>query len=272
MDNSFSVLISVYFNDNPNFLFQSLSSVLSQTLMPSQIVLVKDGCLTTELDIIIENFVTVNDNIFDIVSLQENVGLAKALNEGLKKCKNDIVFRMDSDDICYSNRFEVQLLFLHQNPNISVLGCSVNEFNDIPGDLQRFRKLPEKSEELIKFAKYRSPLNHPSVAFRKNAILDVGCYKHMPLLEDYYLWILLIKKGYYLYNLQEPLLHFRVGNDMVGRRHGFSYLKKEHHFLKSILKIGFISYSQYLISVVVKFPLRLLPKKWLRIFYKKVLR
>lgn len=269
---TFSVLIAVYGQENPLFFKDALDSVLCQTLLPSEIVLIKDGPLTSELDAVIDTYCDLKPELFNVITLEVNMGLGKALKVGLESCANEIVLRMDSDDICYPNRFAKQIEMLVKKPEVSVLGTSIQEFEYVPGDLKRYRKLPLDFSQLRQFAKYRNPLNHPSVAFRKSHVLQAGSYQDMPLFEDFYLWARLIQRGFIVENLTEPLLHFRVGNDMVGRRHGFSYFAKEYRFLSTLRKIQFLTLWEFLISIVTKLPLRLLPKKILELLYKKLLR
>ncbi|MDR6923465.1 MULTISPECIES: glycosyltransferase [Chryseobacterium] len=268
----FSVLISVYFKEKVEFLEKALDSILNNSLQPSQIILVKDGKLTKELDECIEIYCTKYSDLFTIVSLDANVGLGKALNAGLKHALYDIIARMDTDDICYQDRFKKQIEFLIKNPSISVIGTGIQEFNLIPGDLNQFRNLPVNSEDLLKFSKFRNPLNHPTVMFRKKAVIEAGSYQDMPLFEDYYLWVRMLHKGFKIANISEPLLHFRIGNNMIGRRSGWSYLKKELAFLSKIREINYINRKEFLVSGIVKLPLRILPKSILTFLYKKLLR
>lgn len=268
----FSVLTSVYIKEDPIFLANALESIFNQTLLPNEVVLVQDGPITDELGVVITQYKEKYSSIIKILPLSENVGLGNALNKGLEVCSYEIVARMDTDDICYVNRFEEQIRFLENNPEISVIGSTVQEFDVIKGDLKQFRKLPLGHEELVRFSKYRNPLSHPSVMFKKQAVLNVGSYQDMPLFEDYYLWVRMILKGYKIANIDSPLLHFRIGNDMIGRRSGFSYFNKEIHFLKSIRKIGFLTSSEYFKALIVKTPLRVLPKPLLVLIYRKLLR
>jgi len=268
----FSVLASVYIKEIPANLALALESVFNQTVLPNEVILVKDGLLTEDLENIIIKFKSQYPDLLKIISLEKNVGLGNALNTGLKQVSNEIVARMDTDDICYPDRFEKQINFLKENPEISIVGGVVQEFDETPGDLQQFRKLPLTHNELYSFSKYRNPLSHPSVMFRKAVVLKAGSYKDMPLFEDYYLWIRIIMNGFKIANISEPILHFRVGNDMIGRRSGMSYIKKEIHFLKTINNMGFISNIDFLKSVLMKLPLRVLPKRFLAFIYKRVLR
>lgn len=269
---SFAVLISVYFKESAVNLEHALESVINQTLVPEQIVLVKDGHLSAELNQIIELFRTRFPQVFKIVELQTNVGLGNALKTGILACEHDIIARMDSDDICCSDRFEIQHKYMLEHPYVSALGGVIEEFNIIPGDLKRFRRPPLDPMEIRRFAKRRNPLNHPTVMFRKSDILKVGSYEDFPLFEDYFLWIKLLQKGFKIYNLDRILLHFRTGNDMIGRRHGLGYLTKEFFFLTAIKNLGFLQLHEYLLQVLLKLPIRLLPKKFLLYIYKKMLR
>lgn len=268
----FSVLISVYFRDNADHLYLSLESLFQQTLKPDEIVLVQDGPLTAELYYVIDFFVRKNEIDFQVLALSENKGLGLALHSGLQLCQYNIVARMDSDDICCVDRFEKQIPYFTHKSEISVLGSAVEEFNMEPGDLSRFRRLPLSYIDILKFSKYRNPINHPSVVFRKDHVLKVGSYLDMPLFEDYYLWIRVLMTGYKMANLHDVLLKFRIGNDMIGRRHGISYLKKEICFLNTIRAFGHLSFLEYIFSLLTKIPLRLLPKTTLELIYKKFLR
>ncbi len=268
----FSVLISVYNKENPYYLKDSLNSIINQTLLPDEIVLVKDGPLTNELENTLQFFLDNYVDLFKIISLPENVGLGKALAIGLEFVSYDLVARMDSDDVCYPNRFLEQVKYMIENEEISVLGGTIQEFNNEPGDLKSFRTLPEQHNEIAKMIKYRNPLNHPTVFFRKNHIIDVGSYKDMPLFEDYYLWVRMIQAGHKIHNLPQPLLHFRIGNNMIGRRSGMHYVIKEIRFLKILKKLGVLSSTELVLSYLTKTPFRLLPKSLILFIYRKLAR
>lgn len=268
----FSVLISVYSKENFIYLRDALDSVLNQTLVPNEIVLVKDGPLTEELESVISKYVFEYPAIFKIITLAENKGLGNALAVGINACTYKLIARMDSDDICFHDRFEKQINHMMKNSVVSVLGTSIREFNVKPNDLDTHRRLPVDFNAIKKFAKFRNPLNHPSVMFKKADVLAVNSYLNMPFFEDYFLWIRLIKNGYIIENLYEPLLHFRVGNDMIGRRHGLLYLKSELRFLAAAKSLNFINSFQYIVSILLKTPLRLIPKSLLLFIYRKFLR
>lgn len=272
---NFSVLISVYSKENPIFFRESLDSLMHQTTMPNEIVLVKDGPLSLELDELISEFTRKFPNLFKIIVLPENKGLGNALSIGILECKNEIIARMDTDDICVLNRFEKQIKFLNSNPNIDLVGTNVEEFNNFPGDLQRFRKMPEKDQELLRYAKYRSPVNHPSIMFRKQKVLEAGNYNSdILMMEDFSLFIRMLNNGCVFYNIQEVLLNFRVGVglEVIKRRSGFLYFNNEWKFAKLAFKIGHLNFFEWLFYIVIKLPLRLMPPRIIEFVYNKFLR
>ncbi len=267
----FSVLISVYDKEVPSNLRSSLESVFEQSIPPAEVVLVVDGPVNEGLANVCKDF---HDRYKElkILTMDKNQGLGVALETGLLRCSNEIVARMDTDDICKPDRFEKQIDFFRNNPDYSVVGTAVEEFDKAPGDLQRFRALPTSCVEIKRFSKFRNPLNHPTVMFKRSAVLEVGSYKHMPLFEDYFLWVRLLSRGFKIGNLEDSLVYFRVGNDMVGRRHGLGYCLKELRFLTKCFTLEHITLVELLTCLIVKVPLRLMPKAILSRFYKSFLR
>ena len=165
----FSVLLSVYCKESPIYFRESLNSILSQTLRPSEIILVEDGPLTEELDNEITRYLDLHPHL-KVITLSINQGLGKALNEGLKHCSYDIVARMDTDDIAKPDRFEKQLAVFEKYSDIDVVGAWIDEFEDDISDVKSVRKLPELPDDIRQFAKRRNPINHPVVMFRKSAV------------------------------------------------------------------------------------------------------
>ena len=130
------------------------------------------------------------------------------MNKGLLLCNYDIIARMDTDDICKPSRFKEEMAILEANPDIAVVGSWVDEFVDTPERVLTIRTVPEHPEDIAVFARKRNPMNHPTVMFRKNEVLDAGNYISMLLFEDYYLWARMITQGKKLYNIQHSLLFF----------------------------------------------------------------
>jgi len=267
---SFSVLISVYIKENPQYLDEALCSIWDQqTLKPGQIVLVKDGPLTEELDICINKWKQKLNKILAIVELPENVGLGAALNNGLKQCQYELVARMDSDDVSLPNRFEKQVTFMEKNPDIVLLSGYISEFKNDPDDVYYIRRVPIDSNVIARYIKWRNAFNHMTVFFKKSVVSSVGGYDDkITYFEDYDLWIRLVQAGYKVSNIPEVLVNVRTGNDMVGRRHGLAYAKKELAFFALQKERGFISGSEYCLLILLRIPLRLIPKKILVLLYQ----
>jgi glycosyltransferase involved in cell wall biosynthesis len=268
----FSVLISTYINDNPQALEQALASIINQSLVPTEIVLVIDGLIKIDTENVIANFKKTNAEIFKIVRLETNLGLGNALKIGLENCSNELIARMDSDDIAVYDRFKIQVNYLVNNENVVLVGSNMEEFNAIPGDLKRVKAVPSRYNDIKKYAKYRNPINHPTAVFRKNAVQKVGSYTELNLFEDYYLWIRMLKEGFVVENINQNLLFFRVSNETISRRHGLQYLKKEVAFFSKMKASGFLNSNEFYFAIIFRLPMRLLPLKILSLFYAKYLR
>ncbi|MGG3467838.1 glycosyltransferase [Neobacillus pocheonensis] len=269
---SFSVLLSVYNKENPIYFEESLKSIINQSLVPSEIVLVKDGPLNAALDKIVNQFQVLYPNLFQVISLKNNVGLGEALRIGVEHCSNEIVARMDTDDISLPFRFERQINIMESDPTISVLGSWIAEFDDEPSEIKTIRKVPLNYEEIKKKARYRNPLNHMSVVFRKSAVIEAGNYKPFLWNEDYYLWVRMLIKGFKIVNLGEILLYVRAGEAMFNRRGGLKYLLNEVKLQKEFLDLKFTSTNDYVRNIVIRGSVRVLPNKIRGIIYKSLLR
>ena len=265
----FSVLISVYHKENAQYLAEALESITErQTLLPDEIVLVKDGALTPAIDEVISNYTEKYPQIFKIVALPENLGLGKALNEGLKYASNEWIFRMDSDDIAFPERFEQQSQFIAQNPSVVLFSSHIAEFSDSVEHILSYRKVPIGDKHIKRYALKRSPFNHMTVAFKKSVIQAVGGYRHHLYLEDYNLWLRVIAAGYEVGNLDSVLLYARAGNTMIGRRRGSIYVQSEWqlYLLKQQLKLQ-NPISGFFLFLLRAVP-RMLPTKLLEFIYK----
>lgn len=267
----FSLLMSIYKGEKVVYLKACFDSIFQQSYQPTEIVLVEDGLLTTELYKAIEEEEKRFPNLRR-VKLEKNQGLGIALNEGMKACTYDIIARMDTDDICMPDRFKVQIEYIQKHPEVDVLGAWITEFDHDPINHIGIRSLPENHEDIFKFGKKRNPINHPVVMFRKNAIIDVGGYLPCNLFEDYYLWGRLLQNGYHFHNLQQSLLLFRRTPEMINRRGGFQYARYEIHFFNELLKIGYISRLEFIRNLLQRFIIRILPNGIRSFIYKFFLR
>lgn len=260
---AYSVLMSVYSKENPTWLRLAIESMQTQTLPTSDFVLVCDGPLTPELDGVIAEKRRQMGETLTVVRLEKNMGLGNALNEGIRHCRNDLVARMDSDDIACLDRCEKQVAVFNEHPEVSICSGTILEFSETPEDADRRRMLPEGNEAIREFAKRRSPFNHPCVMYKKSAVEAVGSYQHFYRLEDYYLWIRMLMAGYEGYNIQEPLLYMRAGTSMYKRRAGWRYAKTQIELFRFMWKQGFINAWQYAESCIIRSSSALSPN-WLR--------
>lgn len=213
---SFSVLLSIYCKESPNYLEKALDSIWTfQSLKPKQIVVVKDGTLTHELDEVLNDFSKIAP--VDFVVNENNIGLSASLNKGLKACKYELVARMDTDDIAYPERFERQIAFFNENPDIDILGSFATKINE-KGSGDEIMKVPINDRNIYKLL-WANPFIHPSVMFKKSSILLAGNYeipkdkrvRH----DDYELWFRCAFYNLKFHNLPIPLIYYRYVDDTV---------------------------------------------------------
>lgn len=271
----FSVLMSVYKNDNPDYFRLALESVsIHQMVKPSQIVIVQDGIVDPEIDRIIESTKKDESSIeFTILKKQNNQGLASALNDGISLCKYEYIARMDADDIADNKRFLIQTSIMENDNSIDVLGGYIVEFENDYTVLGKIRTVGRTQNEIAKMAKHRSPFNHMTVMYKKTKVLDVNGYNvGFGKLEDYCLWIDMISRGFVLANIPEILCNVRVGNGFIERRSDKSEIKdwdklQEHMIEKEIIsKFGALVNKIY-IRIFSYSPI------WLKaVLYKYILR
>ncbi|VTU07488.1 putative UDP-galactose--lipooligosaccharide galactosyltransferase [Actinobacillus indolicus] len=260
----FSVLMSLYFKEKPEYLTECFESLKNQTVQADEIVVVFDGVITPELEQVVQNFVEILP--LNIVRLAQNQGLGKALNHGLAHCRNEWVFRMDTDDICIPERFEKQVAFIEQNPDTIIFGGQIAEFGSDINDIVSYRRVPTETKAIVEFTQKRCPFNHMTVAYQKSAVLECGGYQDLQ--EDYYLWIKLVALGKKVANLPEVLVYARVGNGMVGRRRGIAQAKAEWRLFKLKRQVGVQGMVSGFITFIMRVLPRLLPASLLSHLYK----
>ena len=233
---NYSVLMSVYYKEQAENLREAIDSILNQTVKTNEFIIVKDGPLTEKLDNTIKEYVEEYPGVFKIVTLKKNMGLAKALNKGIEQCSNEIIARMDSDDISMPDRMERQLEAMEAN-RADILSGTIVEFDESVDKPTAKRELPEKKEQIIEFAKKRSPFNHPAVMYKKSSVLKSGLYEDYTYFEDYNLWATMLNDGCIGYNVKEPVLYMRAGEGMYKRRGGLKYISYIYKFKKHLKDI-----------------------------------
>lgn len=268
----YSVLISVYYKEKAEYLIECLESMVHQTVQPSEIVIVKDGKLTAELEDVLTKYKTKYQRLFKFVCLEKNVGLGLALAEGIKNCSHELIARMDSDDISIPNRCELQLREFAKDSLLDVCGGYIKEFCDSKEKVVSIRKLPLVDSEIKEYQKRRDAVNHVTVMFKKSKVLEAGNYQHALLMEDSLLWTNMILHGATFKNIDDYLVYVRTGADMFKRRGGLKYFKKYKNGRKIILQTGYISKWDYYYTLLVQLIFSILPNSVREFVYEKLLR
>lgn len=269
---NYSVLMSVYYKEKPEYLRQSMQSIFEQTKPTDDFVLVCDGPLTEKLNAVISEMKQKHPDVLNVIRFENNRGLGPALNDGLLQCKNRLVARMDSDDIAPPNRCELEINAFTRNRDLGIVGGTIEEFEKNLENILSKKELPEKHEDILNFARKRCPFNHPTVMYDKNLVLESGGYPNLPLHEDYALWANLLRHGVIAKNLKETLCYMRVDSGLYGRRGGLRYLKTAIKFRWHLYKIGFSGFFEVIYVICALTLVCLVPTAVRKFIYKKALR
>lgn len=247
-----SVLMSVYERESPDHLRQALESIYRQTLPADEVVLVEDGPLPEALVDVLSVYPV------KTVKLRENQGLGIALGEGMKHCRNAWIARMDSDDIMVPERMRLQWEYICRHPEVSVCGGNIREFVSDPKK-SRLKRMPLSHKSLYRYGKYRNPMNHMTVVFRKQDVIRCGGYRDVQGMEDYDLWIRMLAGGYKLLNMDAVLVYARMGCHFSARRGGWGYFRRYLRLRREQHALGYTNAAEYMISVVLTFVMTLSP-------------
>lgn len=269
----YSILMSVYYKEKPMWLKESIESMLSQTVTAEEFFIVKDGPLTKELDEVIDSYAEKYPQLFTILALEKNVGLGPALAEGVKKCRNEIIIRMDSDDYSVPERCEKLLTELERHPECGIIGSFEAEFCEDMSNPVAIHRVPEKSEQIYSFMKRRCAILHPTALYKKSVILNCGNYHDVRLYEDYDLFMrVVLEHNVKCYNIQENLYYIRVNDAFFERRGGIPYMKTAVKFKWRQHRRGYMSLGDFLISAGGQAVVCLLPNKTRKWVYLNFLR
>lgn len=239
----YSVLMSVYKKDDPSFLIAAIESMLKQTVLCEQFIVVEDGPLPESLQYVIDGYASKQPELFSVVKLSENMGLGRALDKGLEVCRNDLVARMDADDISLPSRCEKLLDLFAKNPKLGLAGTNIDEFYDDPQNVVSSRKVPCDYESICKFMRRRSPFNHPSVMFKKSEVVRCGGYGKMKRKQDFDLFARMLNMDCLALNIDESLLLFRSNKDNYKRRRSWEYCK-------SYIDVALVNYKRGYCSII----------------------
>lgn len=268
-----SVLMSVYIGTDSTELLNCLQSVSEQSLPPSQVVIVVDGPVKSDVEGVLKSYKERTKYSVDVIRFPENRGLGAALADGLNVCHHDLIARVDTDDINLPVRFEAQHQFLVQSPELSVVGGVLEEAYKTPrGEEVLVRKVPIEWKKIERSARYRNPINHPTAMFRKEHVLKSGNYQPLLWFEDYYLWARMIMNGYKFGNINQVLVRASADRNYFLRRGGLNYLRQEIALTSSLRKIGFHNLFNSIRFLTVRFIFRIMPVKYRSWFYLRTLR
>lgn len=258
----FSLAMSVYHKDDPEAFKRALESVLIyQTVKPDEVILVADGPLTNEINFVINDFSNRINN-FKVIRFEQNKGLGLALRRAVFECSNELIARMDSDDVSSPTRFEKQLKYFKENKNVDLLGSNITEFVGPEDNIVSIREVPQKHNDIVKYMKTRCPFNHMTVMFKRDAVLKAGNYQDWTFNEDYYLWIRMLENHANFSNLNESLVNVRIGEEMYGRRGGRVYFESEKALQDYMRKHKIITRFTYMNNVLKRYIVQiLLPTK-----------
>ena len=269
---AYSVLMTVWKNENPVFFETAVESMVAQTVRTDDFVIVCDGPLTAALDAVIEKFTQAYPELFHIVRLPENVGIGKANSFGLEYCKNDLVAKMDADDIAVHDRCQKQLELFRDNPQLMVAGGFIEEFDKDPANPFAVRSVPVDNDEIRKFARRRQPFNNMTVMYRRHAVVAAGGYRNYRRNEDYDLYLRMLHAGNYAQNLPEILVQARVNNGAYSRRASWATLDGCVRSRWYAYRIGYSSLLDFLICAIGELIIVVSPRKLQHFIYQRFLR
>lgn len=269
---NYSVLMSVHIGEKPDILAAAIQSLLTQTVVTNDFVIVCDGPVTKELDEVLATFVYENPGLFQIVRLPENVGVGLAAKAGLEVCKNELVAKMDSDDISVRDRCEKQLARFAANSELTVLGGYIEEFDDQTGKVFAIRSVPADNAGIRKYARRRNPINNVTAMYKKTAALAAGGYRDLRRGEDYDLYLRMLINGCYAENLPDTLVKVRVDSDTHRRRASWSAMKGCAGIWWNAYRAGYSSLTDLVICLAGELFLIICPGSVQQMLYQKFLR
>lgn len=261
----YSVLMSVYRMDQPHYFKQAVNSMLQQTILPDEIILVCDGPLTAELEAAIQEY----KSEITVIRLNDNKGLGVALNIGIQHCRNELVARMDCDDISLPDRCEKELKAFEKNDQLAIISGTIEEFYRTDDQFRKKRTLPLEHDKIVQFSKKRCPFNHPAVMYKKSAVIAAGGYREdYHRFEDYDLWVRMLKNHAVSQNLSDVLLSMRVSDALYMRRGGREYTKALLRFHNHLRKSGWISTYIFVTCAIPHAMVCILPNSVRKMIYK----
>ena len=264
---SFAVLMAVHQRqDIENFFDKAINSIYQNTMLPDEFLLLIDGPVSKTFISRIKNLKSKYH--FMIYQSQQNLGLAEILNLGLNKIKSQWVIRLDGDDISHRDRFKE--IYSMINDKTSIISSYVNEIDEYGNKI--LKKIPLSQKQIIKYLKFRNPINHNAVAYNREHVLSVGGYPDLYLKEDYALWIKMIAKGYQVKNTPKVLVDANFDDRTLRRRGGLKNIKSDISLIHLLYNNNLINSFELLINYLIRLSNILLPNIIRKFIYKSLLR
>ncbi len=264
--------MALYAKEKPEYLKLAIQSIIEQTAKPDEIIIVIDGQINKKLQQVVDEFVDGYPKLFHVVGYKKNRGLGFALNYGIAYCRNELVARMDTDDISKPTRCEKQLKMFAYNNELVIVGTCIDEFKDDVNNIIASRVVPAGSREIYEFAKRRSAFNHPTVMYKKSVIEKFGGYANLRRNQDVELFGRMIYGGCQTANLQEKLLLFRNDDNLSKRRKSWENTWSYIATINNFRKMGYSSIGDLAIVFVAQMGMFFCPISLQGIIYKKFLR
>lgn len=265
-----SVVLTTYSGDEPLPLQKCFKSLCDQDYQPDEVVIVRDKNLPSSLVEVIRDFEERSDfQVYDIEVEERGRGHARRV--GVNRANSEFIAIIDADDIAKPDRIREQLNFLSKNPAVDLVGGYIEEFGTDSNQKNSIRKVPTGSEKIRRMAYYRNPINHPTIMFRRNAVVEVGNYKNLEYGEDYELICRLLSHNKTVRNLPKVLVKARA-TSLIERRKGWNIACQEVQLQREIVETGFYNTGVAFMNLLIRVPLRFLPKNSLQTIYRQFFR
>jgi glycosyltransferase involved in cell wall biosynthesis len=263
-----SALMPVHAGADPRHFRLALASLFAQTRPLDEVVVVEDGPLGPGHLRALDDAACPE---LTRVTSAGSLGIAGALNLGLAASGSEWILRMDSDDISYADRLERQLDAVASG-GLDVLGTAMSEFRDDPSSSIGIRRMPSNHEAIARYMRRRSPINHPTALYRRALALQVGGYQRIDGVEDYDFFSRLMAEGARFANLDAPLVHYRVTDQLFARRGGRKFLAAEYQLQRNLRAYGLVGRAEAIVNLATRVGYRLLPLPVMRLAYGRMFR
>lgn len=252
----------VYEKDNPDWFREAVNSIWNQSIKPAEVVIVVDGPVPEQLNKIITQFE--KETVFKVIRLKENKGHGEARRIGLENCKYNLVALMDADDISVYERFENQIKMFVKDPELDIVGGNITEFVETTDNVVSRRIVPTDDRAIKEYMKVRCPMNQMTVMFKKKSVIEAGGYRDWYCNEDYYLWVRMYLKNMHFANIDDTLVHVRIGKEMYRRRGGWPYFVSEWKLQKYMKENAVIDDFTYRKNIAKRFIVQVLMPNQIR--------